>query len=70
MNAEENLKNRFSHHLVNDNQNKKMELLRKRFLELAIEIDISTKNSREKSLAITKLEESMFWINSSIAREE
>lgn len=35
----------------------------------AIEI-LSWNNSREKSVAITKLEECMFWLNAEIARNQ
>ena len=40
------------------------------FLELAREINSSTRECREQSLAITSLEEAMFWTNAAIARPE
>lgn len=39
-------------------------------LELAELIDATVENGREKALALTKLEEVMFWANASIARLE
>lgn len=38
--------------------------------EFALDIEDLCPDSREKSLAITKLEEVVFWANASIARNE
>lgn len=47
---------------------KKSEQIRTKGKELAYLIDGICPNSREKSLAMTKLEESVMWANASIAR--
>lgn len=44
------------------------ELVRAVHRRLAEEMDELLPNGREKALAITKIEESMFWANASIAR--
>ena len=43
-------------------------LIRTKCLTLAMLIDEVTPDSREKSLAITSLEETMMWANAAIAR--
>jgi hypothetical protein len=42
--------------------------VRKRCLDLALFIDQSLPDCREKSLAVTKLEEVMYWTNAGVAR--
>lgn len=36
----------------------------------AVSIDMRVPNGREKALALTKLEEAMFWANAALARSE
>jgi len=62
--------NRFTYHAPKDGQPKKYEEIRAKALELAQLINVLCPSSREKFLAITKLEESSFWANASIARNE
>lgn len=45
------------------------EWVRDQFEELAHLINAKVPDGREKSLAITKLEEAMFWSNAGIARQ-
>ena len=49
---------------------KKYQELRDRAKALADLLDELCPDSREKSLAFTKLEECVFWANASIARKE
>lgn len=59
---------RFSTHQVTDEQNRKIEHLRSLCYNLAVFIDNTLENGREKAFAVTKLEEVMFWGNAGIAR--
>lgn len=47
-----------------------IEEIRKRCKGLAIFIDDFVPDSREKSIAITKIEEAMMWANAGIVRNE
>lgn len=60
--------NRFTYHPSSEGQPKKYEQLREKGLDLALLINELCPESREKSSAITKLEEVVFWANASIAR--
>lgn len=62
--------NNFTYHAPKGDQAKRYEELRTKARELAILIADSCPDSREKSLAITKLEETVMWANASIARNE
>lgn len=64
------LENNFTYHPPSTNQAGRYELLRKEAKQLAEEILKNCPPSRERSLAFTKLEESIFWANASIARNE
>ncbi len=64
------IENSFTYHAPKEGQPEKYELLRAKAKELAYLIDELCPNSREKSLAMTKLEESSMWANASIARNE
>ena len=64
------LKNRFTYHAPFADQPKKYENIRKQIFDLAVFLDGQCPDSRELSLAITKLEEVSFWANASIARNE
>ena len=60
----------FKYHSPKNNQPDRYQELRDKAKEFAYLIDQLCPNSREKSLAMTKLEESCFWANASIARNE
>lgn len=62
------IENNFMYHSPKDGQAEKYEEIRVKGKELAYLIDGICPNSREKSLAMTKLEESVMWANASIAR--
>lgn len=62
------LRNRFEYHNVNEDQIEKIEEIRRKFIELALLIDKLCPVSREKSLSLTNLEVASFHANSSIAR--
>ena len=64
------LQNRFTYHPPKPEKAKVYEQIRKQCLDLALNLDVWCPESREKSLAITKLEEVVFWANASIARNK
>lgn len=66
----DDLDNRFTYHPPKDDQPARYVYLRNQALYLGQEILRSCPRSRERSLAITKLEEAIFWANASIARNE
>jgi len=68
--AYEALKNRFTYHPPTNEQTGKYEELRRNAFNLAILINALVPESREKSLAITNLEQSIFWANAGIARNQ
>ena len=51
-------------------QQDRIDLIRSSFSNMYDVMDINCKNSRETSLAITKLEEAQFWAIKGITREE
>lgn len=61
---------RFTYHAPKGDQSERYEEIRAKAKELAILIVSETPKSREQSLALTKLEESVMWANASIARNE
>ena len=60
----------FTYHPPKEGQPARYTLLRDATKELAKLIDQQCPNSREKSLAMTKLEECNMWANAVIARNE
>ncbi|EEL13981.1 hypothetical protein bcere0016_54320 [Bacillus cereus 95/8201] len=64
----EQIKNNFSYHPPKEGQVEKFTDIRNEGLHFANLIDSTCPNSREKSLALTKLEEAVMWANASIAR--
>ncbi len=64
------LDKRFTYHPPKPGQPDKYVRIRDNAKELAELINTLAPESREKSLAITKLEEAVMWANASIARGE
>jgi len=64
------LEKRFMSHPVSEETARHIEYVRHACLDLAVDIDNMVPASREKSLAITNLEEVMFWANAGIARNK
>lgn len=62
------LENNFKYHAPKEGQAEKYTAIREKAKELAYLIDDLCPSSREKSLAMTKLEEVSMWANASIAR--
>lgn len=60
----------FTYHAPKGNQPERYENIRSTFAALALGICQSTPQSREQSLALTKLEECHMWVNAAIARNE
>ena len=64
------IENRFTYHAPKPGQPEKYQRLREHAKELAMLFNDECPESREKSLAITKLEEAVMWANAAIARHE
>lgn len=60
----------FTSHNVDKAAERKIETIRDMCRALAIGIDDFCPDGREKSLALTELEQVMFWANAAIAREK
>lgn len=61
---------RFTYHAPKEGQAQKYETLRAQAHVAAMKIDELCPDSREKSLALSALEESVMWANAAIARRE
>lgn len=66
----ESIRRRFTYHPPKGNQTQRYIQLRDAGKELALLIVGQTPESREQSLALTKLEEVIMWANAAIARNE
>jgi hypothetical protein len=62
------LENRFTYHAPKEGQPETYQQIRDSAHTLAKFINDNCPESREKSLSITNLEETVFWANASIAR--
>jgi len=66
----ERLKREYTYHPPKTGQAERYEEIRDRARALAAHIARGTPESREQSLALTKIEEAVFWANAAIARNE
>ena len=64
------MNNRAKYIEVNKEQQDKIDLIRNSFSNMYDVIDTNCKQSREISLALTKLEEAQFWAIKGITREK
>ncbi|WP_339193044.1 hypothetical protein [Paenibacillus sp. FSL W8-1287] len=62
------IENNFSYHAPKPGQPEIYHEIREKAKELAYMIDELAPGSREKSLAMTNLEQAVFWANAAIAR--
>ena len=62
------IENAFTYHAPKEGQPAKYQAIREKAKELAYMINTLVSDSREKSLAMTKLEECSMWANAGIAR--
>ncbi|MGN7360036.1 Acb2/Tad1 domain-containing protein [Paenibacillus sp. SAF-054] len=62
------IENNFKYHAPKEGQPEKYEALRNLAKGMATAIDELCPNSREKSLAMTNLEQAVMWANAAIAR--
>lgn len=60
----------FTYHPPKEGQPQKYTEIREKAKESAYLIDELCPNSREKSVSLTNLEQSVFWANAAIARNE
>lgn len=67
---QEELNKRFTYHAPKGDQPERYTTLREGVKTIAMMVLRFCPDSRERSLAITKLEEASFWMNASIARNE
>lgn len=66
----ERIQNDFTYHSPKEGQPERYAAIRAKALDLATHIVDNTPPSREQSLALTSLEEAVFWANAAIARNE
>jgi hypothetical protein len=66
----DNLDERFTYHAPKGDQEERYESLRGFAKQTAKAICTHCPDSREKSLALTNIEQAMFWANAAIARNE
>jgi len=70
MTTQEDLNNRFTYHPPKPGQADRYVKIRDTAHEFASLLNDECPDSREKSVAFTKLEEAVMWANASIARNE
>lgn len=64
----DDLANRFRFHPANEKKAGRHQIIRQKCFELACELNSLLPDGREKSVAMTNLEDVMFWSNAAIAR--
>lgn len=64
------IENNFCYHPPKGDQPERYQIIRKNAKDLAMLFDELCPESREKSLAMTNLEQAVMWANASIARNE
>lgn len=64
------IENAFTYHPPKGDQADRYNQIREKGKELALLINQLCPNSRERSLALTNLEQAIMWANASIARNE
>jgi len=64
------IEKRFTYHAPKGDQPIKYEAMRTAFKDLAYLVEHYCPDSRERSLALTKVEEAVMWANAAIARNE
>ena len=62
--------NNFTYHAPKEDQIERYNALRSEAKDLALRIEALCPDSRERSIAFTKLEECVMWANAAIARNE
>lgn len=62
------IENNFSYHVPKPGQPEIYQEIREKAKELAYLVDELVPSSREKSLAMTNLEQAVFWANAAVAR--
>lgn len=67
---DKDLENRFTYHAPKNDQAARYESLRSQAKSLAYAIKEATPTSREQPLALTNLEQAIFWPIAAIARNE
>jgi hypothetical protein len=67
---DDEIKKRFTYHAPKDGQPEEYDIIRKHAFSFANMLNVMCPDSREKSLALTALEECVMWANASIARNE
>lgn len=66
----EQIERNFSYHAPKEGQPEVYEAIRSKAKEFAYLIHELVADSREKSLAMTNLEQTVFWANAAVARDE
>jgi hypothetical protein len=64
----EELEDRFTYHAPTPGGIERHAILSKAMIDAAKSVDLTCSESREKSLAMTKLEEAKFWASAAVAR--